>query len=274
MSALSPHELPTTLSAWAAAVRAGPLSRRLRQALEADPRPGAQALWQRHQAGRERHAKELRRLRAMMGHERALWRRGITHVGGVDEVGVGPLAGPVLAAVVVLPAGSRILGVNDSKQVPRAKREALAAAIEAEALGIGIGSCSVLEIDAWQIFRAAREAMRRAVANLDCQMGHLLSDAFRVAGAPCPQTAILDGDALSYMVAAASLVAKVRRDRIMVDLDRTYPGYGLAQHMGYGTALHLQQLQALGPTPAHRMSFAPVREAAQASDARHAGPLM
>ena len=104
--------------------------------------------------------------------------------------------------------------------------------------------------------------MRRAVAALACRMGHLLTDAYRVAQAPCPQTALIDGDATSYMVAAASLVAKVRRDRIMVQLDPIYPGYGLAQHMGYGTAMHLAQLRALG-TPAHRHSFAPVRAAAR-----------
>jgi ribonuclease HII len=250
-----------TLKAWAERIAAGPLSRQQRAHLMQDTRAGAQVLYGKYMEAQAKAAQEQRRLRRLQVHERALWAAGCVYVAGVDEVGVGPLAGPVLAAAVILPAHVRIVGMDDSKKVPRAKREALAQAIAQQAVGYAIGSCSVLEIDAMNIFRAAREAMRRAVVALNCPCEHVLVDAHRIYGVRMQQTAIIGGDGVSHSIAAASLIAKVTRDRIMVDLDARYPGYGLAQHMGYGTAQHLQALARLGPTPAHRRSFAPVRMA-------------
>lgn len=231
------------------------------QALEHDPRAGARALWAQELAARAAEAKEQARLWELLRHERALWRRGLSHVGGLDEVGVGPLLGPVVAAVVVLPHGVRICGIDDSKKLCHQRRVELDASIRAQALGVGIGQCSALEIDAMNIHRATREAMRRAVVALPCALDHVLVDAHRVPGIKAPQTAIIGGDRVSHAIAAASIVAKVARDRMMTELDQAFPDYGLAQHKGYGTAMHLEVLSRLGPTPHHRQSFAPVRAA-------------
>lgn len=251
-----------TLRHLADALHANALTRAQRRALAEDTRAGARALWARHLAARSREAAEQRRLRRMQQFERPLWDAGVVHVAGVDEVGVGPLAGPVVAAAVVLPPRWRLVGLNDSKQVPRARREALDAAIRGAALGVGLGRCSVAEIDAFNIYAAAREAARRALVALGCPCEHILVDAHRIPAVRPPQTAIEHGDALSHSIAAASIVAKVARDALMVRLDAEHPGYGLAQHMGYGTAAHLEALARLGPSRVHRRSFAPVRMAA------------
>jgi ribonuclease HII len=192
--------------------------------------------------------------------ERALWRTGILRVAGVDEVGVGPLAGPVVAAAVVLPSNVRIDGVRDSKLVPSAARERLAAEIGAVALGVGIGVADVLEVDRLNIYHAALRAMARAVAALPEVPEHLLIDARRIPDCTIEQTSIVDGDASVYSIAAASIVAKVHRDRMMIALAERYPGYGFDQHAGYATKGHFAALRRLGPCPAHRRSFAPVRE--------------
>lgn len=191
--------------------------------------------------------------------ERALWGAGFALVAGVDEVGMGPLAGPVVAAAVVLPADVSVDGVADSKTVPKAKRESLAAQIEASALGIGIGMVDVDEIDAINIYQAGLLAMRRAVEALPVVPNHLLIDSRRIPECTIQQTCVDDGDATVYSIAAASIVAKVHRDRLMRQLDERYPGYGFAAHAGYATAAHLSALRSLGPSPVHRKSFAPVR---------------
>ena len=191
--------------------------------------------------------------------ERALWGAGFALVAGVDEVGMGPLAGPVVAAAVVLPADVSVDGVADSKSVPKAKREGLAALIHASALGVGIGMVEVDEIDAINIYQAGLLAMRRAVSALPVVPHHLLIDSRRIPECEIQQTCVDDGDATVYSIAAASIIAKVHRDRLMRELDERYPGYGFAAHAGYATAAHLRALQSLGPSPVHRRSFAPVR---------------
>ena len=196
--------------------------------------------------------------------ERALWGAGFALVAGVDEVGMGPLAGPVVAAAVVLPADVSVDGVKDSKTVPKAKREALAALIEASALGVGIGMVDVDDIDEINIYQAGLLAMRRAVEALPVVPNHLLIDSRRIPECQIQQTCVDDGDATVYSIAAASIVAKVHRDRLMRVLDDRYPGYGVAAHAGYATAAHLQALRSLGPSPVHRKSFAPVRALLQA----------
>ncbi len=192
--------------------------------------------------------------------ERGLWSAGVTHVAGVDEVGVGPLAGPVLAAAVILPEGVNLRGVDDSKKLTPARREDLAAKIRECALGIGIGVVEVEDIDRLNIYRAALEAMRRAVLALPIVPEHVVVDARRIPGITIPQTPLIGGDSRCYSVAAASIVAKVERDRLMRALDELYPQYGFREHMGYGTPQHLAAIDRHGPSPVHRRSFAPVRE--------------
>jgi ribonuclease HII len=192
--------------------------------------------------------------------ERELWQRGYQRVAGVDEVGVGPLAGPVVAAAVVFPATARIRGVDDSKIVRRAAREQLVEAIYAQASAVGIGVVSVEDIDRLNIYHAALEAMRLAILALSVEPEYLLVDARRVPGIDVPQLPLVKGDARSFSIAAASIVAKVARDRMMVELDASYPHYGFAANMGYGTKAHLDAIERCGPCPVHRRSFAPVRQ--------------
>ena len=192
--------------------------------------------------------------------ERGLWRMGLTKIAGVDEVGVGPLAGPVLAAAVVLPESLKLRGVDDSKTLTAALRDELAAKIHERALGVGIGIVEVEDIDRLNIYRAALEAMRRAVLALPVLPEHVVVDARHIPGLSMPQTPLIDGDARSYSVAAASIVAKVARDRMMRELDQFYPVYGFRDHMGYATPQHLAAIARYGPCPIHRRSFAPVRQ--------------
>ncbi len=181
---------------------------------------------------------------------------------GVDEVGVGPLAGPVVAAAVILPENVALPGLDDSKKLTRKARETLDVAIRAQALAVGIGAAEVAEIDRVNILQATLQAMRRAVAALGAVPDHVLVDARTIPGVRSAQTAIVGGDALDGSIAAASIVAKVYRDALMQQYDSLHPGYGLCRHKGYGTAEHLQALRDLGPSPIHRHSFEPVRAAA------------
>ena len=194
--------------------------------------------------------------------ERLLWKQGFLRVAGVDEVGRGPLAGPVVAAAVVFPRGftaRRLPGLRDSKQLTAAARERLAPQIRRLAAGVGLGSASPAEIDALGIVGATAAAMTRAVRQLPSGADHLLVDALALECDGLPCRAIVHGDALCCSIAAASIVAKVARDALMDALDAQYPGYGLSRHKGYPTAEHLAALDRLGPTPVHRRSFAPVR---------------
>ncbi len=196
-------------------------------------------------------------------YERRLWKVGLTAVAGVDEVGVGPIAGPVVAAAVIFTPELFISGVDDSKRLTPQARSKLYPVIRERALAVGIGVAEVEEIDRFNVYWAALEACRRSLAELDCPPDHVLVDGRRIPELPWPQTHLIGGDRLSFCVAAASIVAKVTRDRMMCEYDRRYPGYGFARHKGYCTAEHLAQLRRLGPSPLHRRSFAPVAAASQ-----------
>ncbi len=198
-------------------------------------------------------------------YERRLWKIGIEAVAGVDEAGVGPMAGPVVAAAVIFAPETFISGVHDSKQLSREQREELYGPIRARALALGVGLAEVEEIDRLNIYWATMRASERALAALGLLPGHVLVDGKRIPGISFPQTHIVGGDRKSFCIAAASIVAKVTRDRIMVEYDGQFPGYGFAQHKGYCTNEHLETLRQLGPSPIHRRSFAPVAAAFQRS---------
>jgi ribonuclease HII len=191
--------------------------------------------------------------------ERLLWRVGVRHVAGVDEVGMGPLAGPVVAAAVVLPAETHVDGVADSKMLAPAVRQRLAVEIRRRALGVGVSVVPPEEIDALNIYHAGLLALRRAVEALRPLVpGFVLVDGREIPGLGLPQSAYPKGDAFVASIAAASIVAKCHRDALMAELDRLYPAYGFGRHMGYATRDHLAALRAHGPSPVHRRSFAPV----------------
>ncbi len=197
---------------------------------------------------------------AMLRFERLLWDLGKRHVAGVDEAGLGPLAGPVVAAAVVFAADpEEILEVDDSKKLSPGRRESLDLRIREVAVAVSVGVLGADELDRLGVYRAGLETMRRAVVGLDPQPDYLLVDARHIPGLAVGQTAYNGADGFVYSVAAASIVAKVYRDAIMRGLDRDYPGYGFARHMGYGTAAHLEALSRLGPCPVHRRSYRPVR---------------
>jgi ribonuclease HII len=185
---------------------------------------------------------------------------------GTDEAGAGPLAGPVVAAAVILDPARPILGLNDSKKLSEAKREELFPLIRERALAFAIVEISVEEIDRLNIFNACLLGMRRAIEQLNPAPDMVLADARRIPGLRIEQRAIIKGDARCASIAAASILAKVHRDRVMTAIDAVYPGYGFAKHKGYGAPEHLEALRRLGPTPYHRRSFAPVRAALAGDD--------
>jgi ribonuclease HII len=201
-------------------------------------------------------------------HERMLWSQGLLRVAGIDEAGRGPWAGPVVAGAVVLPPDPEVAralaGVRDSKQLSPRQRERLLAVIKAIAVSWAVGMVSAEEIDHLGILPATRLAMRQAADALCASPQALLVDAVRLPAIPLPQRNLIHGDALSLSIAAASIVAKVTRDRLMVEMDSMYPGYGFASHKGYGTPRHSLALRELGPCPLHRHSFAPVARACAA----------
>lgn len=188
-------------------------------------------------------------------------RCGYRRIAGIDEAGRGPLAGPVVAAAVVLPVHVRLVGVDDSKQLSEAERERLYPAILEKALGVGIGVADAGEIDALNILEATRLAMRRAIENVAPSPDYLLTDAVILPEVRIPLRPIIKGDALSLSIAAASIIAKVTRDRLMAAYHERFPQYNFLSHKGYGTAEHLQMLAQFGPCAIHRRTFAPVREA-------------
>jgi ribonuclease HII len=199
--------------------------------------------------------------RCSLEFEEKLRASGFCRVAGVDEAGRGPLAGPVVAAAVILPAGFSHPRLNDSKKLSEKVRVTLfAELLEAREVASAIVEVGPEEIDQLNILRATHVAMRRAVLKLQPEPDHVLIDGLPVSPFPKPQTALVGGDGLSLSIAAASVLAKVTRDRLMLALDAEYPQYAFAQHKGYGTALHLARLQKHGPCPAHRRSFAPVRQ--------------
>jgi len=185
---------------------------------------------------------------------------GYRRIAGIDEAGRGPLAGPVVAAAVILPSRCRLLGINDSKQLPAKDREEAYTAILEQAVGVGVGSADVGEIDQLNILEATRLAMRRAVDQLDPPPDYLLIDAVVLLGFKVPTKPIIKGDSLSVSIAAASIIAKVTRDRLMARYHEIFPEYGFLSHKGYGTAEHLERLARHGPCSIHRRTFAPVQE--------------
>jgi len=231
-------------------------------ALRADARLGARELAQRIDRRARADADERDRIARLFARRDAIVAGGARHVAGVDEVGMGPLAGPVVAVAVVLPAAVDLSGLRDSKRLSAPAREALAERIRDQAVACAVGKVWPEEIDRLNIYRAGLEAMRRAVASLDPVPDHVLVDARTIPDIAAPQTAIVGGDDSDGSIAAASIVAKVHRDAIMRHLDERYPGYGFGRHMGYGTEQHLAALRRLGPSPVHRRSFAPVASVA------------
>ncbi|MGH7907489.1 MAG: ribonuclease HII, partial [Candidatus Binataceae bacterium] len=196
-------------------------------------------------------------------YERRLWRMGLEAVAGVDEAGVGPMAGPVVAAAIIFPPETFVRGVHDSKQLAPEKREALYPSIFAHARAIGVGMAAPDEIDRLNIYWATVLAIERALEALATQPQHVLVDGRKVPRIKFSQTHIVGGDRKSFCIAAASIIAKVTRDRIMRQNDAQFPGYGFARHKGYCTAEHFEALRRLGPSPIHRRSFAPVDGALQ-----------
>jgi ribonuclease HII len=224
-------------------------------ALEADPRAGARTLLRAHRRRLERTARTRARRRQLLEIEGRLWGAGVGRVAGVDEVGIGPLAGPVVAAAVIFDPAIDIDGIDDSKAIAPARRERLAEAIAERALAVAVAEVDERKIDRLNIHHAALEAMRLAVERLAPRPEHILVDARRIPGIEIPQQPIVGGDRLSYSVAAASIVAKVHRDALMVRYDPHYPQYGFASHKGYGTADHVRAIRAFGPSPIHRLSY-------------------
>ena len=226
--------------------------------LEQDSRSGViQAIAKRKREIQKR-LDEDERLEAMLAYEKECYARGMELIAGVDEVGRGPLAGPVVAAAVILPKACKIPGLNDSKKIPKSKHKEIYEAVLQNAIAIGIGVKDNQVIDQVNIYEATKLAMMEAIGQLDPQPQHLLIDAMKL-DLPIPQTSIIKGDANSLSIAAASIVAKVTRDQMMEEFDKEYPGYDFAQNAGYGTANHLDGLHQLGVTPIHRRSFEPVK---------------
>lgn len=188
--------------------------------------------------------------------ESAAWRRGISRLAGVDEAGRGPLAGPVVAAAVVLAPGARIAGVDDSKRLLPEERQRLFGLIQERAVGVGVGIVDHLTIDRINILQATRLAMGQALGALAMEPELVLTDFVTVPGLRCPQRNLVEGDRRSASVAAASIIAKVTRDRIMEEADREYPLYGFGRHKGYGTPEHRIALEQHGPCALHRRTFA------------------
>lgn len=226
--------------------------------LQADERLGVQKLLLQLEKRLQKEQALKDKSIEMQQFELTGYQNGHRFIAGIDEVGRGPLAGPVVAAAVILPKDCQILGLNDSKQLSEKKRDALAAQIKEQALAIGIGIVSPEQIDELNIYQASRTAMTQAVAQLATQPDYLLIDAMTL-DLPIPQEKIIKGDARSISIAAASIIAKVYRDDLMKEYHQLYPHYGFDKNAGYGTKTHLEGLATQGVTPIHRRTFAPVK---------------
>ncbi|HEM6556038.1 TPA: ribonuclease HII [Streptococcus suis] len=226
--------------------------------LAQDDRAGVQAAIKKRRKELEKEAAEDARLEAMLFYEKALYENGVELIAGIDEVGRGPLAGPVVAAAVILPKGCKIRYLNDSKKIPKSKHEAIYNEIIEQAVAIGVGVKDAAVIDQVNIYEATKLAMLEALEQLSREPEHLLIDAMKL-GTSIPQTSIIKGDANSLSIAAASIVAKVTRDKMMADYDKEFSGYGFAKNAGYGTSEHLEGLNKLGITPIHRKTFEPIK---------------
>jgi len=229
------------------------------QLLKKDERKGVQkvlAKWEKLCAKEELLQKKFVE---MTSFEREIRKQGFQLIAGIDEAGRGPLAGPVVAAAVILPEEFYLPGIDDSKKLSEQSREEYFAYIQSEAIAVGVGIIDAQEIDSINILEAAKKAMLNAVSELTVSPDYLLVDAVKLE-TPYPAEALIKGDARSVTIAAASIIAKVTRDRLMKEIDKEYPHYGFASNMGYGTAVHLDALRNYGVTPYHRKSFSPVKE--------------
>ena len=225
---------------------------------EADSRSGVQKVILQRKKAIQAEEAEDERLESMLRYEKEIYAQGFQLIAGIDEVGRGPLAGPVVAAAVILPKSCKIRYLNDSKKIPKSKHVAIYHEVMEQAVAVGIGIKDAKTIDQVNIYEATKLAMLEALGKLYPAPQHLLIDAMKL-DTPIPQQSIIKGDANSLSIAAASIVAKVTRDRLMVDYDQTYPGYGFAKNAGYGTAEHLEGLEKYRITPIHRKTFEPIK---------------
>ena len=218
-----------------------------------DPRSGVKLLRIRYSKEKEKRAEEIKRINLMKAYENKY--KEFTYICGIDEVGRGPLAGPVLAAAVILPKDCEILYINDSKKLSQKKREDLYDEIMDKAISVGVASANAGRIDEINILEATYESMKQAVESLKTKPDLLLNDAVKIPGVDIKQVPIIKGDAKSISIAAASIIAKVTRDRLMVAYDTVYPQYGFASNKGYGSKEHIEAIKKYGPCPLHRKSF-------------------
>lgn len=224
-----------------------------------DTRKGVQTLLQRWLKKMNDQEEKNALFHEMMKYENQLYEKGITYIAGVDEVGRGPLAGPVVAAAVILPKNFYLPGLNDSKKLSEAKREEFYTVISKEAISIGLGIIPAKTIDEVNIYQATKIAMKKALLQLKVKPEHLLVDAMEIP-IEIPQTSIIKGDAKSISIAASSIIAKVTRDQLMKRLATEFPQYGFDKHMGYGTSFHLEAIKKYGILNEHRKSFSPIKE--------------
>ena len=223
-----------------------------------DPRSGVQKAIEKRKRAIQAELDEDLRLEQMLRYEKELYKAGYQAIAGIDEVGRGPLAGPVVAAAVILPLGCKIKGLNDSKKIPKKKHQEIYQVVMDKALAVGIGLMDSEIIDQVNIYEATKLAMKEALSKLSLKPDYLLIDAMKL-DVDIPQESIIKGDANSLSIAAASIVAKVTRDKLMADYDKKFPGYDFAKNAGYGTRSHLQGLERSGVTPIHRKTFEPIK---------------
>ena len=229
------------------------------QQLSLDMRKGVQTALKSYQKRIEKEQKRAEHFIEMQYYERLAYQEGASFIAGVDEVGRGPLAGPVVAAAVILPKNIEDLGFDDSKKLSASKREEIYRLIQEKAIAIGIGIVDADIIDQVNIYQASRLAMQQAVSELKIQPDYLLIDAMKI-DVNTPQIGIIKGDAKSISIAAASIVAKQVRDQMMQEFDELYPGYDFSNNAGYGTPKHLEGLKSKGICPIHRKTFAPIKD--------------
>ena len=223
-----------------------------------DLRSGVQKAIEKRKRVIQAELDEDLRLEQMLRYEKELYQAGHLAIAGIDEVGRGPLAGPVVAAAVILPPGCKIKGLNDSKKIPKKKHQEIYQTVMNKALAVGVGLIDNEIIDQVNIYEATKLAMKEALSKLSLKPDYLLIDAMKL-DVDIPQESIIKGDANSLSIAAASIVAKVTRDKLMADYDKEYPDYDFAKNAGYGTKSHLQGLERNGVTPIHRKTFEPVK---------------
>lgn len=227
--------------------------------LKKDSRSGVIKLIEKWERKQEVIKKQQEKLIEMSSYENEIYKQGYQTIAGVDEVGRGPLAGPVVAAAVILPADFQILGINDSKQLSEGKREELFELIHQHAVSVGIGIIPSQQIDEVNIYQATKLAMRKAISHLAISPDYLLIDAMKLE-IDVPQLSLVKGDERSISIAASSIIAKVIRDRYMKRLGQEFPQYGFENHMGYGTKQHIEAITTYGVTQEHRLSFAPIKD--------------